>query len=114
MQSARRILVVLLLLALGLGMPAVSAHAGEMAGHAIEAMADEPTGPVDCGDCGSSDMGMSPSACFAGCIGVQADASQRDVTFVLRSETFHSLADQRFSGDVSSPEPYPPKPTVSL
>ena len=113
MQSARRILAVLLLLALTLGIPVLSAHAGAMAGHAVEAMADQ-AAPVGCADCGSSDMGMSPSACFAGCIGVQADASRRDVRFALGAETFHSVADQRFIGAVSSPEPYPPKPTVSL
>ena len=110
MRSARRILAVLLLLTWGLGMPVLSAQAGEMAQHAVQAAADGPA-PMDCGDCGAGKMAMSAAVCSATCVGSQAKDFVSG-TLATAAADFDILSEGRFSGSINSPEPYPPKPTI--
>ena len=107
MQSARRIVAVLLLLALGLGVPVVSAHAGEMGERAVQAASDAPS-PMDCRD---GKMAMSSAACSSICISTQAKEVV-SVTLTTAAGGFHILSAGRLSGSIKAPEPYPPRSTI--
>ena len=104
-------MTVLLLLALGLGLPVLSAQAGEMAQHAVQAASDGPS-PMDCGDCGDGQMAMSSAACSGACAGSQAKEVVSVAVTTAAGDDFHILAEGRLGGSINSPEPYPPKPTI--
>lgn len=110
MQSARRLLAVLLLLAFGLGAPLLSAEAAEMAQHTVIGTTDGQA-PMDCDSCPSGDMAMSAS-CSGVCTGGQAPGVASTEALGIDGAAFNSLPDRTFTGSVSSPEPYPPKLTI--
>lgn len=107
METARRIVVLLVICALGLGMPLHSAQAGEMPQHAMEASAEQPA-PSNCEACGDGEMSASPSACTVSCTEARAEARSYGPAFGS-SNVVWSLSEQWPNGLASSPEPYPPR-----
>jgi hypothetical protein len=110
MQNLRRLFAALLLLAIGLGTPVLSAQAGDMPQQSVEAMADQ-SAPSNCDACGG-DMAMSASGCVLSCPSSSMEAWGTDVT-LGSSRVGHIVAQQhRFSGLAGHPEPFPPRLTI--
>ena len=108
MQNLRRLVAVLLLLALGLGTPVLSAQAGDMSQQSIEATADQ-SAPGTCDGCGGGDMAMSTSGCVLSCPGSSMEAWGKNIKLDAGRAGHIVALQQRFRGLVGHPEPFPPR-----
>ena len=109
MQLVRRILVVLLFLAFGLGMPAHSVQAGDM-GSAAQTVT-EGFVPDDCGSCGIGQMEVAVCA-SAACVGATAVPVRASLASRAGDAAFDLMPEERFSSSAGGPDPFPPKLTV--
>lgn len=114
MQPFRRILAVLLLLALGLGTPSYAMPSGDMAQlvmmsdgtEDMAGMAGNHDMPDECASC-INDAAMS--ACVSVCLGVQAIMPATGASIGLVADVFDRLPQQSIGSSAIPPEPYPPK-----
>lgn len=107
MGIARRAITVLLLLTIGLGMPVISALAGDMSQSEVTATADL-TMPADCGSCNEDDVIASSATCSPSCIGTSVEI--RGIV-PNSGDTAKSLplAGSESGGWAMPPEPQPPR-----
>lgn len=107
MRHARSIFALLLLVAFAIGVPAMSAQAGEMEQSAIETSADQ-RAPNDCGVCDGDGMAMPPSPCVAVCV-VATVGFGSGLAPAHAGDSFPPFYEQRLKAAANSPEPYPPR-----
>ena len=107
MDTARRIVVLLAICALGLGMPLDSAQSGEMSQHAMEATAEQPPSG-NCEACGDGEMAAFHSPCAVSCTEARLEAHSYGPSFGS-SNIVWALSEQWPDGSASSPEPHPPR-----
>jgi hypothetical protein len=108
MKPFRCILAALLLLVFGGGASMLPAQGGEMAVPAMEAMADQAM-PDGCDRCDGSDMAMATGACAVLGTCLQAVMAPVELALADGSRTSFCYGAESISGQLSSPDPSPPK-----
>jgi len=107
----RRVLALVLALALVAGLATYDAHASSMNRQMVTATACDMSMPGGCNGCGD-DRGMPSGACFTFCGGVIALLPSGVTETIATSVTPPPGPVASMSGRAGSPDPYPPKSSV--
>ena len=108
---ARRLLVLLLSVALATGVTVRVAQAGSMEMTAVAMAADMPM-HGKCDGCAGNEKAMAPSACFTHCASVVALPASTFAFNPPPQGVVAPAAETAAAGHIAAPEPYPPRPTI--